>query len=159
MSNIMFQSIQQLYKTEFENFLKKQEVVLTNQLDTLLEKIANNFSIDYEELHSFVYQTTTNSSTNISSVSSSSIVKVCQHQFTSGKNKGQNCGEKVCLESKTGLYCKTHVKKEDKNMFLKDVSSPASKTKEQEVKKESEPKKEPTSATKAVVKKEIQKLL
>lgn len=39
----------------------------------------------------------------------------CQYKSTKGKNEGTLCGSKVCSESSTGLYCKKHIKQEQKS--------------------------------------------
>ena len=39
----------------------------------------------------------------------------CQYKSTKGKNEGALCGSKVCSESSTGLYCKKHIKQEQKS--------------------------------------------
>lgn len=157
MSESFSRSIQQLYKTSIQTAINNCEVQFTRQINDLLEKIADHFSLDILELRSLVDKPTESSSpiktlastSSSSSQSSNTDGKVCQHQFTSGKNKGQKCGDKVCAESKTGLFCKTHVKKEDKNMFLKDVPPASSRTKDDEPKKEQAPKAE----VKTIVKK------
>ena len=67
--------------------------------------------------------------------------KVCQHVMGgSSKNKGQKCGGKVGSESKSGLYCKTHLKNENSSSTV--------------VEKEKKPKveKEPVVAEKKKVK-------
>ena len=136
MSEPFSQSIQQIYKNTLQSALNNCESLFTRQLNDLLERIADHFSLDILELRSLVEKPSESNSTSSSQTQQSSNVKLCQHQFTSGKNKGQKCGDKVCTESKTGLYCKTHVKKEDKNMFLKDVPPASSRPKEEESKKE-----------------------
>ena len=141
MSDSFSRSIQQLYKNNIQTAINNCETQFTRHINDLLEKIADHFSLDILELRSLVDKPTEPSS---SPKVQPSIIdgKVCQHQFTSGKNKGQKCGDKVCAESKTGLYCKTHVKKEDKNMFLKDLPPASSRTKDDETKKEPTPKTE-----------------
>jgi hypothetical protein len=124
MSESFSRSIQQLYKTSIQTAINNCEVQFTRQINDLLEKIADHFSLDILELRSLVDKPTESSppiktltsTSSSSSQNSNTDSKVCQHQFTSGKNKGQKCGDKVCAESKTGLFCKTHVKKEDNNI-------------------------------------------
>ena len=54
--------------------------------------------------------------TKSSSKSNSSGQKSgCQYKSTKGKNEGSLCGSKVCSESSTGLYCKKHIKQEQKS--------------------------------------------
>jgi len=47
--------------------------------------------------------------------------KTCQHKMTAGKKKGELCGDKVHIDSKTGIYCKTHLKNEAGNKFLQST--------------------------------------
>jgi hypothetical protein len=82
--------------------------------------------------------------------------KTCQHMMTSGKNKGNLCGDKVNSESKTGLYCKTHLKNEANNKFIQS-SLPFDKKDEQEkkVEKKEEKKEEKKVAKKAAADKPL----
>jgi hypothetical protein len=41
--------------------------------------------------------------------------------MTAGKKKGELCGDKVHIDSKTGIYCKTHLKNESGNKFLQST--------------------------------------
>jgi hypothetical protein len=71
--------------------------------------------------------------------------KTCQHKMTAGKKKGELCGDKVHVESKTGIYCKTHLKNEAGNKFLQSTLSTtgevtAAKTEKKEETKKTEKK-------------------
>lgn len=59
--------------------------------------------------------------------------KQCQYEFGKrSKNPGEKCGGKVCEESKSGLYCKKHLKQEN----VEEKSSKPSEKKEKKEKKE-----------------------
>lgn len=73
--------------------------------------------------------------------------KTCQHKMTAGKKKGELCGDKVHAESKTGIYCKTHLKNEANNKFLQSTLTTSGDVKKEEKKEE----------TKKPVKKETKK--
>ena len=40
------------------------------------------------------------------------VNKQCRHKMISGVNKGKRCPGKVCVDSITGEFCKTHIKQE-----------------------------------------------
>ena len=119
---------------------------VSSHIDSLILKISKQFNISVEDLQQCVNGTSSlsndsrrpsvsNTPRNEAATSGLQNGARCQHVFVSGKNKGQACGDKVSAESKTGIYCKTHLKNEDKNMFLKNVPKPT------EVQKPSEDKK------------------
>ena len=119
---------------------------VSSHIDSLILKISKQFNISVEDLQQCVNGTIShsNDSRRPSTVSTprNELPRDglqngarCQHVFVSGKNKGQPCGDKVSAESKTGIYCKTHLKNEDKNMFLKNVPKPSDVQKAAEDKK------------------------
>jgi len=61
-------------------------------------------------------------------------VSKCQYKSTKGKNEGELCGTKVSDESKSGLYCKKHLKQETEanNSSAKKVEKPKTKTVEKD---------------------------
>lgn len=114
----------------------------------LLDKISKKYSIDIDELNELLDAASLKSTDEIAVADKTNVKKKvevnpnegkkCQHIMTGhSKNKGQQCGEKVSAESKTGLYCKTHLKNETKNPFLKEVPKPSA----EEEKTQPEPKK------------------
>ena len=93
---------------------------VSSHIDSLILKISKQFNISVEDLQQCINGTSRNDTPRNESASTAQNGSRCQHNFVSGKNKGQACGDKVSSESKTGLYCKTHLK----NQYLQDKVRP-----------------------------------
>lgn len=115
--------------TSSQHLLDKYVQSINEEFQSKLQKIATRFSLDLEELKTCCEKTAEVVSTTKSKSVSKKLekvpatlektepeieCKVCQHVMGgSSKNKGQKCGGKVGSESKSGLYCKTHLKNEN----------------------------------------------
>jgi hypothetical protein len=140
-----------------QSFLNKLNQVFLTDILSISEKISIKFDLDFNDVKEYVEsllsdkeekpvvkQTKKIIDTEEEPVETKKKVektvnqnagKTCQHMMTSGKNKGNQCGDKVHAESKTGLYCKTHLKNESGNKFIQ-ASLPFNEKKEEEKKVE-----------------------
>lgn len=137
----------------FENVADLLTKEFNKQINLFISQVSEKYSISKEELESLL-DTSTDGEVEVKvKVKKDSPAKVakktvenvhegktCQHKMTSGKKKGDLCGEKVHPESKTGVFCKTHMKNELNNKFLNTEES-------------SEPKEEPVKIEKKKVEK------
>jgi len=132
----------------FENVADLLTKEFNKQINIFISQVSEKYSIDKDELTSLLNSSNCEEvELKIKKDSSSKVSKkepskkpvenihegkTCQHKMTSGKNKGNLCGEKVHPESKTGVFCKTHIKNELNNKFL-NADEP-SEQKEEDVK-------------------------
>jgi len=134
----------------FENVADLLTKEFNKQINLFISQVSEKYSIDREELTSLLntsgeeeielkIKKDSSSKTSKKDPAKKQVEnvhegKTCQHKMTSGKNKGNLCGEKVHPDSKTGVYCKTHIKNESNNKFLSEETAPE--TKEEPVKSE-----------------------